>query len=300
MLTGVLSSSLPLSQVKKALASLGNRKEKELLNTIGFNLFFKNELEGKFSSETADKLQLLISTFTNYWAQLSINFNLKKLLSQIRASGLFSDLHEELLDLLERLLMLQRYVAPDLLIHSYIKNGRVEELIELLSAGPNIEQNAEELGKELIELKYQNKLAHLNTKHIIEYYGKIRSEKKVAALYLLLEFASVLHLDSIIIDAFSHCKDLTGQLPSPKLETIYSNSLLRLPLTSFEPLNSAFKNLNRSRLSEIKLNIKSNDIELAFKKFELNRYKPLILEFQREHLRHFLYVYYSNMEMALR
>lgn len=75
---------------------------------------------------------------------------------------------------------------------------------------------------------------------------------------------------------------------------MYVDSLLRLPLVSYQPLTKVFKIFSSNPLAEIKLLIKNKDIELAFKKFEVVQLKPLILEFQREHLRHFLYAYYDQ------
>jgi hypothetical protein len=56
------------------------------------------------------------------------------------------------------------------------------------------------------------------------------------------------------------------------------------------------RNVFSDNLFEVKLLVKCKDYELAYKKFEMDYLGPLILQFQREHIRHFLYTYYAMME----
>lgn len=69
---------------KEALEFINSSKQKGKLNTAVFGKFFQTELNGQISQETGDKLKLLIDYLDTDSKDLLINFNLKRLVTQIR------------------------------------------------------------------------------------------------------------------------------------------------------------------------------------------------------------------------
>jgi len=193
---------------------------------------------------------------------------LRKLVNQLRLSGCYSEHFDSLVAIMEDLGLSDSALPLSYLIGQHLKAAKISELIHLLGNSTNHQQAASELHDSLRSLNIDGKLSHITPQQLIELYGNLRQTKNPTSLKLFLVFANIFHLDSVIIDAYDNWKELTGKPPNQYLEEIYIDSLLRLPLKSLDPLNAVFKKFSDNPLAEIKLCIKKNELELAYRKFE--------------------------------
>lgn len=102
LVNGVLLSSLPIEQVGRFIDIVSHRTHDENLHTKALQTFFKNELDGHYTDSTAQKLEILIKLLNKKpvasETKFSINFNLRKLVQQLRDSNRFSSQLAELLN----------------------------------------------------------------------------------------------------------------------------------------------------------------------------------------------------------
>lgn len=73
---------------------------------------------------------------------------------------------------------------------------------------------------------------------------------------LFLEIANAFQLDSVVVDLVDNWRNLSN----PRLQHIYFDTLLRLPLESLDPLHQMIKRFSDLPLADVKLCIKQSDI----------------------------------------